>query len=84
MLMGTSIGASAQVSLKTVVELAQRNSTGVRAAQADLSKANSVLSETKDAVIPSATVETGLPVSRSGFYWLSTVHLERHRSGAGL
>ena len=62
MLIGISVGARAQVSLKTVVELAQRNSTGVRAAQADLSKANSVLSETKDAVIPSATVETGLPV----------------------
>jgi outer membrane protein TolC len=52
----------AQVSLKTVVELAQHNSTGVRAAQADLNKANAALSQAKDVVIPSVDVETGLPV----------------------
>ena len=54
--------AHAQVSLATVVDLAMRNSTGVRAAQADVNKANAVLSETKDAVIPSVSVSTGLPV----------------------
>ncbi len=62
MLIGIPVGAVRRCLCKTVVELAQRNSTGVRAAQADVSKANAVLSETKDAVIPSATVGTGLPV----------------------
>ena len=54
--------AHAQVSLATVVDLAQKNSTAVRAAIADVNKASAVLSETKDAVIPSVNVNTGLPV----------------------
>jgi outer membrane protein TolC len=62
MLMGMPVRARAQVSLKTVVDLAQRNSTGVRAAAADVNKANAQLSETKDTVIPTVNVETGLPV----------------------
>jgi outer membrane protein TolC len=61
-LAGLPTPAHAQVSLATVVDLAQRNSTGVRAAQADVNKANAVLSETKDALIPSVNVGTGLPV----------------------
>lgn len=52
----------AQVSLKTVVDLGQRNSSAVRLAQADVNKARAVLSQTKDAVIPSLVVNTGLPV----------------------
>lgn len=52
----------AQVSLGTVVDLAQRNSTGVRAAIADVNRANALLSESKDAIIPSVNVGTGLPV----------------------
>jgi len=54
--------ARAQVSLATVVDLAQKNSTGVRAAFADVNKASAVLSETKDAVIPSVNLNTGIPV----------------------
>lgn len=56
-------GASlhAQISLKTVVELAQRNSTAVRAAQADVNKAAAVLSESKDVYIPSLSFGTGIP-----------------------
>ena len=54
--------ACGQVSLGTVVDLAQRNSTGVRAAQADVSKATAVLSQGKDALIPSISFGTGLPV----------------------
>ena len=61
-LVGLSAPAHAQVSLATVVDLALRNSTGVRAAQADVTKASAVLSESKDAVIPSVEVGTGLPV----------------------
>src|SRR5579863_5349757 len=61
-LIGLPSAAYAQVSLATVVDLAQRNSTGVRAAQADVNKAAAVLSESKDAVIPSVSAGTGLPV----------------------
>lgn len=71
----------AQVSLPTVVDLAQRNSTGVRAAQADVLKAGAELSETKDVVIPSLLLSTGLPVfPEVGFtgappsVWSASVH----------
>jgi outer membrane protein TolC len=45
-----------------VVDLAQKNSTGMRAATADVNKAIAVLSETRDSVIPSLDFNTGLPV----------------------
>ena len=51
----------AQVSLGTVVDLARRNSTLVRAAQADVDKASSVFAESKDVYIPSLQFSTGLP-----------------------
>jgi outer membrane protein TolC len=54
--------APAQVSLATVVDLAQRNSTGVRAAFADINRSAAVLSQSRDAVIPSINFGTGLPV----------------------
>ncbi len=59
---GVSTPMHAQVSLATVVDFAQRNSTGVRAAIADVNKATANLSETKDAVIPSVNFGSGLPV----------------------
>lgn len=59
---GLSAPMHAQVSLATVVDFAQRNSTGVRAAIADVNKATATLSETKDAVIPSVNFGSGLPV----------------------
>jgi outer membrane protein TolC len=52
----------AQVSLATVVDLAQRNSSAVKMADADVRKAQAVLEETKDAYIPSVNFSTGLPV----------------------
>ena len=52
---------SAQVSLSTVVDLAQRNSTAVRLAQADVDKANAALAQTKDVYIPSLMLGSGLP-----------------------
>jgi outer membrane protein TolC len=64
-LIGASLASArlnAQVSLATVVDLAQRNSAEVRMAKADYEKANAVLSESKDVFIPSATFNTGLPV----------------------
>jgi len=53
---------SAQVSLGTVVDLAQKNSTAVRIADADARKAQAVLSESKDVFLPSMSFSTGLPV----------------------
>ena len=53
---------NAQVSLATVVDLAQRNSVEVRLAKADYDKANAVLSQSKDVFIPSVLFDTGLPV----------------------
>jgi outer membrane protein TolC len=49
---------SAQVSLSTVVDLAQRNSTAVRMAEADLQKANSLVAQSEDVFVPSLMVGT--------------------------
>ena len=56
-----SAGVSAQVSLSTVVDLAQRNSTSVRAAEADVRKAQAQLDQTRDVLIPSLLAGTGIP-----------------------
>ncbi len=53
--------AHAQVSLRTVVELAQQNSTSVRMAGADVAKARAVLSQSRDVFVPSLTFGSGLP-----------------------
>jgi outer membrane protein TolC len=52
---------SAQVSLTTVVELAQQNSAAVKLADADVAKARAVLSQSRDAFIPSLALGSGLP-----------------------
>jgi len=69
-LIGMAIAAApgilaAQVSLATVVDLAQRNSTAVRLAEADVLKAQAALSETKDAFVPSVELGSGLPAMPS-------------------
>lgn len=46
----------AQVTLATSVDLAQRNSSAVKLAQADLQKANALLAQTSDVYIPSLSV----------------------------
>jgi outer membrane protein TolC len=51
----------AQVSLATVVDLAQKNSSTVRLAEADVQKAQAALAETKDAFLPSLGFGSGLP-----------------------
>lgn len=70
----------AQVSLATVVDLAQRNSSAVKLAQSDVEKARAQVSQSKDVVIPSLTFSTGLPTFPSvGFtgspssIWTATV-----------
>jgi len=52
---------SAQVSLSTVVDLAQRNSSTVKLAEADVRKAQATLSESKAVYMPSLTFGSGLP-----------------------
>lgn len=61
--------AHAQMSLSTAVDFAMKNDPRVRMAQADLDKAKSGLAQTKDAYIPSASINggygtsTGVPLS---------------------
>ena len=55
------LSAPAQISLGTAVFLAQRHSTAVRIAEADLMKSQAALSETKDVYIPSMNFTSGLP-----------------------
>jgi outer membrane protein TolC len=52
---------TAQVSLTLVVDLAQHNSSAVKIAQADVAKADAVLAESRDVVIPSLSFTTGIP-----------------------
>jgi outer membrane protein TolC len=60
-LAAAAAAAPAQVSLTTVVELAQKNSTTVRLAQADVQRATAQLSQTRDVFIPSLAFGSGLP-----------------------
>jgi len=55
--------APAQVSLTTVVELAQQNASGVKLAEADLQKAQGVLAQTEDAYIPNFVIGSTLGYS---------------------
>lgn len=61
-LLATPAALSAQVSLATVVDLAQKNSDAVKLAEADVAKARAVFSESKDVIIPSLSFSSGLPV----------------------
>jgi outer membrane protein TolC len=60
-LAAAAAAAPAQVSLTTVVELAQKNSVTVQLAQADMQRATAQLAQTRDAFIPSVTFGSGLP-----------------------
>jgi outer membrane protein TolC len=55
------MAAQAQVSLRTVVELAQQNSSAVKLANADVAKARATLAESRDVFIPSMSFGSGLP-----------------------
>ncbi len=59
--------ASAQVSLSTIITLAQKNSTSVRTAAADLQKAEAVLAESKDVYIPNLVLGSGIGPPSIGF-----------------
>lgn len=60
-LIAASAMAAAQVSLTSVVELAQKNSVAVRLSQADVQKASAQLGQSRDAFIPSVSFGSGLP-----------------------
>jgi len=60
-LLACPVALAAQVSLSTVVDLAQRNSSTVKIAQADISKAEALVAESRDVVIPSLSFSTGVP-----------------------
>ncbi len=53
----------AQVSLPTVVDLAQRNSSAVKLAEADLQKAQAALAQTQDAYIPNFVIGSNVGYS---------------------
>ena len=60
-LAAASAVTAAQVSLTSVVELAQKNSDAVRLSQADVQKAAAELGESRDAFIPAISFGSGLP-----------------------
>ena len=53
---------TAQVSLRTVVDLAQRNSSAVKIADADVQRSRAALSESKGVFFPEIQFSTGIPV----------------------
>jgi outer membrane protein TolC len=63
----TSVPAKAQVSLSTVVALAQRNSSIVKLAKADLQKATATLAETKDVYVPNLVLGSSIGPPSIGF-----------------
>lgn len=62
LLLAFPVAGGAQVSLRTVVEMAQRNSGAVRLAQADVQKAVANVAESEDVFLPSLYFGSGLPV----------------------
>jgi outer membrane protein TolC len=53
----------AQVSLRTIVEMAQQNSSSVKLAQADVQKARAALAQTEDAYIPNFVISSEIGYS---------------------
>jgi outer membrane protein TolC len=62
-LLAASLLAQAQVSLVTVVDLAQRNSSEVKLAEADVQKAQASLAQTQDAYIPNFVIGSNVGYS---------------------
>jgi outer membrane protein TolC len=61
------VSGTAQVSLDTVVDLAERNSASVRIDQADVRKAQAVLDESNDVYIPSLSIGSTIGPPTIGF-----------------
>jgi outer membrane protein TolC len=60
-LMAASVALPAQVSLATVVDLAQHKSSSVLIADAEVRKAQALLSQSKDVFVPSLVFGSGMP-----------------------
>jgi len=58
---------TAQISLGSIVDLAQRNSSAVKLAKADQDKAYAVLSQTKDVYIPNLAIGSSIGPPSIGF-----------------
>jgi outer membrane protein TolC len=58
---------SAQISLGTVVELAERNSSAVKLAETDVRKAEALLAETRDVYIPNFVIGSSFGPPSIGF-----------------
>jgi outer membrane protein TolC len=75
------VDGRAQVSLATVVDLAERNSTQVRTAMAEVQRATAGLQETKDVYIPSFVLGSsvgytyGFPVGQPSVYNINSSSL---------
>jgi outer membrane protein TolC len=67
LLAAVPVCVSAQVSLATVVDLAQRNSSPVKLGEADLRKAQALLAESRDVYIPNLTVGSTVGPPTIGF-----------------
>ncbi len=63
----TGASARAQISLSTVVDLAQRNSSGVKLAEADVQKTRAVLTEMNDVYIPNLDIGSSIGPPTIGF-----------------
>jgi len=60
-------GLKAQISLASVVDLAQRNSSAVKLASADVTKAEALLAQSKDVYIPNLVVGSSVGPPSIGF-----------------
>jgi outer membrane protein TolC len=58
---------TAQVSLSTIVDQAQRNSSAVKLAQADLAKANAAFAQTQDVYVPNLVFGSSIGPPSIGF-----------------
>jgi hypothetical protein len=66
-LAGAPAAASAQISLSTIVDLAQRNSSAVKLADADVHKAYAVLAQTRDVYVPNLVIGSSIGPPSIGF-----------------
>lgn len=75
------LAATAQISLSSAIDLAEKNSTSVRGAVANVQKATAVLAETRDAYIPTFLVGSsvgyayGFPLGYPSFFTASSQSL---------
>ncbi len=65
--LASSISAHAQISLSAIVDLAQRQSSAVRLAQADLDKANALYTESRDVYVPNLILGSSIGPPSIGF-----------------